>query len=127
MQCSGYWGESSREWGAFFFGSVFTYYTCRNYAELDDATLIVGTILAQSCKSLWFTIAVNTAMASNSILADITMTGASLYGSAISIGAAVTLTGSAVRVPSAVTALGVTSHHPTKSVGCLLLTCMCRF
>jgi hypothetical protein len=53
---------------------------CRNYAELNAATTIVGTILAHSY---------------------ITMTGASVHGATISLGAAVTLTGSSVRLPSA--------------------------
>ena len=50
-----------------------------NYAELDDATLIVGTVLAYSY---------------------ITMTGANVQGATISLSAAVTLTGAAVRLPS---------------------------
>ena len=58
----------------------------RNYAELDDATLIVGTILAQSY---------------------ITMTGANVQGATISLGAAVTLTGAAVRLPS----VFLVEHH----------------
>jgi hypothetical protein len=62
---------------------------CSNYAELDGASRIVGTILAQSY---------------------ITMTGANVQGATISLGAAVTLTGSAVRLPNA--AALMSSHHP---------------
>jgi hypothetical protein len=65
---------------------------CSNYAELDDATLIVGTILAQSY---------------------ITMTGANVQGATISLGAAVTLTGSAVRLPSMLSSSG--PSHTTYS------------
>ena len=50
----------------------------RNYAELNNAAQIVGTILAQSY---------------------ITMTGANVQGATISLGAAVTLTGAAVHLP----------------------------
>ena len=57
-----------------------------NYAELDDATLIVGTVLAYSY---------------------ITMTGANVQGATISLSAAVTLTGAAVRLPSA----SALEHH----------------
>ena len=60
--------------------SVLRYLPCRNYAELNDATLIVGTILAQSY---------------------ITATGANVQGATISLGAAVTFTGAAVRLPLA--------------------------
>ena len=66
---------------------------CSNYAELDDATLIVGTIIAYSY---------------------ITMTGANVQGATISLSAAVTLTGAAVRLPFllSTTRLSLSLHTP---------------
>ena len=63
--------------------------TRSDYAELDDATLIVGTVIAYSY---------------------VTMTGANVQGATISLSAAVTLTGAAVRLPSA-SALENRHHH----------------
>ena len=75
--------------------SVLRYSPCRNYAELDDATLIVGTILAQSY---------------------ITATGANVQGATISLGAAVTFTGAAVRLPGLLSSTSVAASFYTSSV-----------
>ena len=90
---------------------------CSNYAELNSATQIYGTILAQSCE-LSFVIRKLTASRPWTLplplILDITMTGANVEGAAISLGAAVTFTGAAVRLPAlALGAVAPVTHNLT--------------